>query len=210
MHVPVGSNITPVAAVAARGARAPRHRRRARRLALRPAPPQPRDRSRTGGGRRDRAAARRRGPCSGLQPRRRSATLSVPAGVAARRPGRLERTRAVGAAARQRPRAAALRRGLSTRRTTLMAALAHGSPVAGCAAAQRDERAAGTTRDALLLTPAARRRGLRPGRRRARRRSARGCGRMGSAGRRLYEQRFDWPVLADAVTSALRLPRAAS
>jgi len=126
----------------------------------------------------------------------------APAGVIVDRPGRLEPTELS-----MRLRASDLVLlpfvdGLSTRRTTLMASLAHGAPVAGVLGAGTD-RVLIDHPDALLLTP-----GGRPAE------HARAVVEisndpvrlrgMGDAGRRLYEEHFDWPVLAGRVTAALR------
>jgi len=91
--------------------------------------------------------------------------------------------------------------GLSTRRTTLMAALAHGLPVAGLRGPGTDPLLAARP-DAVALTPA----GDRGAYARAvvaladdpAVRSA-----LGRAGRRLYERELDWPVVARRVTRAL-------
>jgi glycosyltransferase involved in cell wall biosynthesis len=83
-----------------------------------------------------------------------------------------------------------------------MAAFAHEIAVAGVHGRATDDVLKAHP-DALLLTPAADAAAYAravvelaadPERLRA----------MGSAGRRLYEREFDWPVLADTVTSALR------
>jgi glycosyltransferase involved in cell wall biosynthesis len=80
--------------------------------------------------------------------------------------------------------------GVSTRRTTLMAALAHARPVLGLLGRNTDALLAGA-RDALALTPA--------GDRSAFSRAAieltcdpRRMRSIGAAGRRLYETHFDW------------------
>jgi glycosyltransferase involved in cell wall biosynthesis len=92
--------------------------------------------------------------------------------------------------------------GVSTRRGTLMAALAHGRPVLGLRGCHTDAVLAEAP-DAVALTPAGDRHAFScaavelagdPGRLRA----------TGDAGRRLYESRFDWPVLAQSVASVLR------
>lgn len=102
--------------------------------------------------------------------------------------------------------------GLSTRRTTLMAALAHGLPVVGIRGRNTD-RVLADHPQALVLVPAGDRGAYAdaaadlaadPARRRA----------VGDAGRRLYETAFDWPVLARRTAAALGLdvneqPRAA-
>jgi glycosyltransferase involved in cell wall biosynthesis len=92
--------------------------------------------------------------------------------------------------------------GLSTRRTTLMAGLAHGLPVLGLRGVNTDRvlvRDAG----AMVMTPcgdlgAYARAAVQlmddPARLRA----------VGDAGRRLYERSFDWPVVARMTVAALR------
>jgi glycosyltransferase involved in cell wall biosynthesis len=88
--------------------------------------------------------------------------------------------------------------GLSTRRTTLMAALAHGLPVLGT----RGPRSDRVLIDNLALTPAGNPAAFAraavalaedPQLRRA----------AGEAGRALYAERFDWPVMARRVVSVL-------
>jgi glycosyltransferase involved in cell wall biosynthesis len=91
--------------------------------------------------------------------------------------------------------------GLSTRRTTLMAALAHGKPVVGLEGSNTDEvlRQAG---DALVLVPTGDRDAFaravvdlleQPARMRS----------IGERGRRLYESRFDWPLAAEQVLALM-------
>jgi glycosyltransferase involved in cell wall biosynthesis len=91
--------------------------------------------------------------------------------------------------------------GVSTRRSTLMSALAHGRPVVGLLGHNTDSVLA-TAGDALVLTPVGDRAGFArnvvtlagdPVRRQT----------IGDAGRRLYEERFDWPVLARTVASVV-------
>ncbi len=91
--------------------------------------------------------------------------------------------------------------GLSTRRTTLMAGLAHGLPVVGLYGPETDHVLTGNPR-ALTLTPvgdidAFVRATLAllddPGRLRA----------SAEAGRELYATRFDWPIMARRVAAAL-------
>lgn len=91
--------------------------------------------------------------------------------------------------------------GVSTRRGTLMAALAHGRAVVGLAGENTDSILA-AHRDAITLTPVGDRDAFTravlnlavdPDRRRA----------LGDAGRRLYEANFDWPVLAAKVIGVL-------
>jgi glycosyltransferase involved in cell wall biosynthesis len=96
-----------------------------------------------------------------------------------------------------------LKRGLSTKRTTMMTALAHGVAVLGLRGFETESFLVEST-DALMLTPIGDRRAYAdaaselagdPNR----------LAELGSAGRRLYESRFDWPVLADKVASVLDL-----
>ena len=91
--------------------------------------------------------------------------------------------------------------GLSTRRTTLMAGLAHGLPVVGLYGPKTDEVLTGSP-DALTLTPvgdigafahATLQLANDPGRLRT----------SGELGRELYERHFDWPVTASRVAAAL-------
>ena len=92
--------------------------------------------------------------------------------------------------------------GVSTRRTTLMAALQHGLPVVGTDGRLTDDvlRRAG---DALTLVPADDPRRLAAAVRwlggDADQRLARGA-----AGRELYEDSFDWPVISATLVAALR------
>lgn len=93
--------------------------------------------------------------------------------------------------------------GLSTRRTTLMAAFAHGRPVLSVSGrATGDELTAAARDGALALTPV--------GDRGAFARAAVELSRdpvkltaIGERGRRLYDERFDWPVLARRVNTLL-------
>jgi UDP-glucose:(heptosyl)LPS alpha-1,3-glucosyltransferase len=91
--------------------------------------------------------------------------------------------------------------GVSTRRTTLMAALAHGRPVLGLRGRHTDAVLA-EAQDALVLTPAGDPAAfsraaveLAGDRRRLRA--------IGDAGHRLYKANFDWPVVARQVASVL-------
>jgi UDP-glucose:(heptosyl)LPS alpha-1,3-glucosyltransferase len=91
--------------------------------------------------------------------------------------------------------------GVSTRRGTLMAALAHGRPVLGLCGRHTDAMLADAS-DAMVLTPA--------GDPHAFSRAAVELSgdpvrlsAVGDAGRRLYESRFDWPVLAQSVAAVL-------
>jgi glycosyltransferase involved in cell wall biosynthesis len=92
--------------------------------------------------------------------------------------------------------------GVSTRRTTLMAALAHGRPVLGCRGHSTDAVLA-RANDAMVLTPAGDRAAFAraaveltsdPARLRA----------VGDAGRWLYQSQFDWPVAAQRVGAVLQ------
>ena len=91
--------------------------------------------------------------------------------------------------------------GVSTRRSTLMAAFAHGRPVLGLHGRNTDAVLA-RARDALALTPA--------GDRSAFSRAAveltsdpQRMGSIGDAGRRLYETQFDWPHVARRVAAVV-------
>jgi glycosyltransferase involved in cell wall biosynthesis len=91
--------------------------------------------------------------------------------------------------------------GLSTRRTTLMAGLAHGLPVVGLRSAATD-RVLVERSDALILTPigdvaAYCDATLAMAVNEARRDS------IGRAARELYITQFDWPVIASRVAAAL-------
>jgi glycosyltransferase involved in cell wall biosynthesis len=91
--------------------------------------------------------------------------------------------------------------GLSTRRSTLISALAHRLPVVGLRGRNTDQVLLDAA-DALVLTPvgdpaaftlAAVELSKQPERMRE----------IGEAGRRLYEDRFDWPVAAARIAEAL-------
>jgi hypothetical protein len=91
--------------------------------------------------------------------------------------------------------------GISTRRTTLMAALAHGRPVLALRGHNTDAVLA-EARDALALAPA----GDLTAFARAAVELTRDPSRLhaiGEAGRQLYESRFDWPVVARSVAAVL-------
>lgn len=91
--------------------------------------------------------------------------------------------------------------GVSTGRTTLMAALAHGLPVLGLRGASTDLVLIDHP-EALALTPVGDHRAFA----RAAVELTGDLGRLratGEAGRRLYTSRFDWPVIARRVMSAL-------
>jgi glycosyltransferase involved in cell wall biosynthesis len=92
--------------------------------------------------------------------------------------------------------------GLSTRRTTLMAGLAHGVPVAGLRGVNTDGILVRHA-DATVMTPyrdldAYARAAVELTADRAR------LGAIGAAGRELYKRNFDWPVVARMVIAALR------
>jgi len=91
--------------------------------------------------------------------------------------------------------------GVSTRRTTLMAALAHGVPVLGLRGTATDTILTGHPQ-ALMLTPAGDRRAFaRAAVELVADRSALRA--RGELGRRLYEAQFDWPVIARRVACAV-------
>lgn len=127
--------------------------------------------------------------------------LDLPGGVEVQTPGRLEE-----AELSLRLRASDVlllpfTDGVSTRRTTLMAALAHGLPVVGLRG-ERSDAVLIEHRDALTLTPV--------GDRGAFARAAvelvfdrERLRASGEAGRRLYAECFDWPVAARRVLSVL-------
>jgi len=128
--------------------------------------------------------------------------LKVPPGVAVDMPGRIE---ARELSLRLRASDIVLLpfvNGVSTRRTTLMAALAHALPVASVHGSDTDSVLVAHP-EAISLTPAGEPAAyaqavaeLVDDRDRLRA--------VGLAGRRLYEAHFDWPVLAHEVTSALQ------
>ncbi len=92
--------------------------------------------------------------------------------------------------------------GVSTRRSTLMAALAHGRPVLGLNGCNTDALLS-QARNALALTPAGEPNAFA----RAAVELAGDPARLhelGGAGRRLYESRFDWPVTARHVGDVLQ------
>lgn len=91
--------------------------------------------------------------------------------------------------------------GVSTRRSTLSASLAHGRAIVGVHGADTDSMLAGA-RDAMVLTPVGDRVAFGraavalagdPAARRA----------LGEAGRRLYDAQFDWPVVAHRFAALL-------
>lgn len=91
--------------------------------------------------------------------------------------------------------------GLSTRRTTMMAALAHGRPVLGLAGQNTDAMLTDEA-GAVALTPvgdpaAFSRAAVELTNDPLRMRE------LGDAGRRLYESRFDWPVISQRVVSVI-------
>jgi glycosyltransferase involved in cell wall biosynthesis len=94
--------------------------------------------------------------------------------------------------------------GLSTRRTTMMAALAHGRAVLGLRSPQTDAILVRTP-SAIALSELGDRSGFA--------RSAVALSldgdrldELGHAGRRLYESEFDWPVIARRIVDALGMP----
>jgi glycosyltransferase involved in cell wall biosynthesis len=98
--------------------------------------------------------------------------------------------------------------GVSTRRTTVMAALQHGLAVIGTDGPLTDP-ALRESHQALRLVPvaredlfvdAARRLAFRQGERE----------KVSTAARRLYDERFDWPIIAEALLSHLSPPRTAA
>jgi len=92
--------------------------------------------------------------------------------------------------------------GLTTRRSTLMAALAHGRPVLGLSGPRTDAVLVRRAGDALLLSPL----GDREAYARAAAQAAVDRDRLqqvGAAGRLLYESEFDWPVVAGRVSAEL-------
>lgn len=98
--------------------------------------------------------------------------------------------------------------GVSTRRGTLMAALAHGRPVLGQRGRNTDAVLA-ENREALVLTPTGdpttySQRAVELTN------DVSQLNAIGDAGQRLYESRFDWPVAARAVGSKIEAIRAGS
>jgi len=91
--------------------------------------------------------------------------------------------------------------GVTTRRTTVMAALAHGRAVVGLHG-PRTDRVLIEHPQALTLTPVGDRAALADAAVRIARDPDR-LRRSGEAARRLYAERFDWPVIARHVLSAL-------
>lgn len=121
----------------------------------------------------------------------------VPHGIEVRNTGRLERDDLSLALRATDLLLLPLSDGVSTRRTTLMAGLAHGIPIVGLDGRNTD-RILREHPEALVLTPmgdhgafadAVAELSLNRPRRRA----------LGEAGRRLYLDEFDWPVLAERV-----------
>ncbi len=201
VHVPVGSNLTPIA-LSARTARAHLDIADEFVVALfgRGHPSRSLDHAEAAivalASSRDARTIRVLSLGSGAPP------LNVPPGVTVDTPGRLEPEELS-----LRLRASDImllpfRDGISTRRTTLMAALAHGLPVAGLHGPGTDSVLIHNP-EGLLLTPAGRPAAYA----RAVVELAADPVRLhntGIAGRILYEQNFDWPVLARRVTAALR------
>ncbi len=91
--------------------------------------------------------------------------------------------------------------GVSTRRTTLMAALQHGLPVVGTDGRLTDDVLRRST-DALTLVPAGDRRRLREAVRWLARDPDERLAR-GAAARDLYERSFDWPVISATIVANL-------
>jgi glycosyltransferase involved in cell wall biosynthesis len=128
-------------------------------------------------------------------------TLSVPGGVVVRAPGALPAEELSLYLRASDLVLLPFKDGLSTRRSTLMAALAHGRPVLGLRGHNTDD-ALGRAPDAIVLTRA----GDRTAFARAAVELASDPARMratGGAGRQLYESSFDWPVLAEKVLSVI-------
>lgn len=206
-HVPVGSNITPVAATAAAarerggissedlvialfGTRHPSRALACAEAAI------------------SALAARRGADCIRVLNLGRGAPpLATPAGVEVECPGELEPEEVS-----WRLRASDLlllpfTDGVSTRRTTLMAGLAHGLPIVGTQGVNTDDLIVRRP-DAVALAPGGDVAAFAqtvmdltadPARLHA----------MGSTGLRLYRDQFDWPVVARHVLSALALTPAA-
>lgn len=201
IHVPVGSNISPVVATAAEA----RHR-----LGLGDGlivalfgtahPSRALDHAEAAIAA---LVARRRGSVRVLNLGRDAQALDVPPEVEVHTPGRLD---AAELSLRLRASDVLLLPfvdGLSTRRSTLMAGLAHGVAVIGLRGVNTD-RVLAQHPEAISLTPAGDPAAFAratvelvdsPARRRE----------MGAAGRQLYAREFDWPVLASRVIAALGL-----
>lgn len=127
--------------------------------------------------------------------------IAVPTGVRTSRPGGIDSEQIA-----LRMRASDLlllpfSDGASTRRTTVMAGLAHGLPIVGLNGPNTDPILLDHP-DAIVLTPVADRTAFAhaavalagdPERRRL----------MSAAGRHLYEREFDWPILARRLSQAL-------
>ena len=127
--------------------------------------------------------------------------VRVPLGVEVRSPGRQTESELSVALTASDLVLLPLVDGVSTRRGTLMAALAHGRPVVGLVGGHTD-RVLAEARDAISLAPAGDRAAfaratvevaLDPERRMS----------MGEAGRCLYASHFDWPLAAGRVASVL-------
>ncbi len=127
--------------------------------------------------------------------------LRLPAGVASERPGYLEDDELSRLIRMSDLMLLPFRDGLSTRRSTLMAALEHGVPVAGLRGTHTDAVLADAA-GALVLTAS----GDAPAYVRAVVALARDPARLravGEHGRDLYRREFDWPVVARRVAGAL-------
>jgi glycosyltransferase involved in cell wall biosynthesis len=90
--------------------------------------------------------------------------------------------------------------GLSTRRTTLVAALQHGLPVVGTTVGRTDDCLLGC--DGIVAVPADDVRGYGAAVR-SLAASAEERSRRSAAARRLFDERFDWPVVAHRVLQAI-------
>jgi glycosyltransferase involved in cell wall biosynthesis len=200
VHVPVGTNITPVAADQSE-ARAQLGLDGALTVALlgRAHPSRALDHAEAAIA----ALARAHGPdgVAVLNLGADAPPLRVPVGVAVRAPGQQSESEMSLALTASDLVLLPLVDGVSTRRTTLMAALAHGRTVVALAGERTDALFADAT-DAVALAPvgdpgAFARAAVSAAEDPERRRS------MGNAGRRLYAASFDWPVLAGRVASVL-------
>jgi glycosyltransferase involved in cell wall biosynthesis len=130
--------------------------------------------------------------------------LSTPAGARVYSPGRLDEGDLSRSLAAADVMLLPFTDGISTRRGTLMAALAHGLPVVGLRG-QSTDRVLVNARDALTLAAVGDRHGFTRATLELTSDTER-LRRAGEAGRRLYESQFDWPVLARRVASELSEP----
>ncbi len=128
------------------------------------------------------------------------APAELPHGTRVLSPGRLPEAELAGWLAAGDLFVAPFSDGVSTRRTTLMAALQHELAVVGTRGPNTDRVLARAT-DALALVhpdaPGELERAVHGLARNPERRRA-----VGLAGRRLYDERFGWPVIADALAAA--------